>query len=667
MSDERLKRLARSAGLAIDWTDANGRPHEVKPETLRAVLAALGYPAGSESDIGESQHRIDMEARAIPPLIAVHGRETVHVGASERARLRTHDGEWRDLILEPLAIGGACFRAPEAIGYYQLELDGAPHILAVAPQQCFRVLDAVGARKIAGLAVQLYSLRGGHSDGFGDFAALGDFAANAGGAGIDALAVSPVHARFAADPSHISPYSPSSRFFLDPLYIDPVLAGGAIVSQSGDGDLIDWNEAHAKKYALLRAAYDRAVEENEGGSAFRNFCQEGGQRLFDHALFEALDAHFRKQGKKSPYDWPQAFRTRRSREVQEFAERERTEIAFHLYLQWLAAQSADAAHTRAKEHMAIGLIADLAVGLDPDGSHAWSAPHELMTSLRVGAPPDTFNPAGQDWGLTSFSPMALRVTGYEGFIATLRASMQYAGGIRVDHAMGLRRLWVLPQGASPAEGVYLSYPLTELLRLVALESVFHGAIVIGEDLGTVPKGFHAQIEAAGILGMRVLWFERDKNGRFIPNERWEPNAVGLTTTHDLPTLAGWWCGRDIEWAVKLKRKMRLGSAGAERRARKKDRTLLWSALVEAGCAVGTEPPPGRPDRAVDGAISYVARSPCALALAAVEDIGGSPEQPNLPGTIDEHPNWRRRLPPENIWQDETAQRRIRKLTSSRRR
>jgi 4-alpha-glucanotransferase len=666
VSEEALQRLARAAGLSIDWTDANGRPHEVKPDTLRAVLTGLGYPATSPREIEESQHRIDMEARGIPRLIAVDARRPVHVGASERARLRMQDGEWREVKLEALAVGGSCFRAPESIGYHELELDGAHHVLAVAPERCFRVLDAAGGRKLAGLSVQLYSLRGGHSDGFGDFAALAEFASNAGEAGIDALAVSPVHARFAADPAHISPYSPSNRFFLDPLYADPALAG-ALVSHSIAGDLIDWNDAHAKKYALLRAAYDRAVEENQRNAAFRNFCHEGGQRLFDHALFEALDAHFRKQGKGPPHNWPAAFRNPKSREVQEFAERERTEIAFHLYLQWLAARSAEAAQARAKDKMAIGLIADMAVGLDPAGSHAWSAPQELMTSLRVGAPPDTFNPAGQDWGLTSFSPMALRANGYEAFIATLRASMQYAGGIRIDHAMGLRRLWVLPQGASPAEGVYLSYPLTELLRIVALESVFHSAIVIGEDLGTVPQGFHAQIAAAGILGMRVLWFERDKDGHFTPNERWKPNAVALTTTHDLPTIAGWWCGRDIEWAAKLRRKMRLGSAGAERRMRKKDRRLLWSALTEAGCAVDSEPPPARPERAVDGALSYVAKSPCALAMAAVEDILALPEQPNLPGTIDEHPNWRRRLPSENIWQDEQAQRRLRKLTSSRRR
>jgi 4-alpha-glucanotransferase len=317
--------------------------------------------------------------------------------------------------------------------------------------------------------------------------------------------------------------------------------------------------------------------------------------------------------------------------------------------------------------MAVGIIADMAVGVDRAGSQAWSAPHELMGKLSIGAPPDTFNLAGQDWGLTTFAPIALRATGYEGFIATLRASMQHAGGVRIDHAMGLRRLWVSPAGASPADGVYLSYPVHDLLRLIALESWLHRAIVIGEDLGTVPQGFHAQLSAAGILGMRLLWFEREKDGRFTPPERWDGQAAALTTTHDLPTLAGWWEGRDIEWTAKLRRKTRLGSINAERRERQKDRTLLWSAFAESGCARGPEPAPDNPQPAVQGALSYVGKSPTALAMASVEDILALPEQPNMPGTIYEHPNWRRRLPAHISWEDAAVQARLAKLTARRRR
>ncbi|HEX3651359.1 MAG TPA: 4-alpha-glucanotransferase [Rhizomicrobium sp.] len=666
MSDDALRKLARAAGLYVEWTDANGRPQEVKPDTLRAALNALGYPTDNDSDIVESQRRLDRESRALPPLIAAVESEAIRVGHAKRARLRIQDGEWHDLPLEPMKVGGSCVRAPKTIGYHELELDGAGHILAVAPPRCFGPGNIAPGRKFAGLSVQIYSLRGGHSSGFGDYAALAEFASEVGTSGIDALSVSPAHARFAADAETISPYAPSTRLFLDPLYADIALAGTEPPHEDSPADLIDWPDAHRRKYAELRAAYERFSQDRTGSQAFLEFCEDGGQRLRDHAIFEALDAHFRRAEKASPREWPEAFRDPRSVDVQAFAEREKKEVRYHLYLQWLAARSAAAAQARAKERMAIGIIADMAVGVDRFGSQAWSAPHELMGRLTVGAPPDAFNLAGQDWGLTNFSPTALRTTGYDGFIATLRASMQYAGGIRIDHAMGLRRLWVLPAGASPAEGVYISYPMHDLLRLIARESWLHRAIVIGEDLGTVPQGFHAQLSAAAILGMRVLWFEWEGDGRFIPPERWDGQAAALTTTHDLPTVAGWWAGRDIEWAAKLRRKSRLGSIGAERRERQKDRALLWTALTESGCARGTEPAPADPDSVIDGALAYVGKSPAALAMASVEDVLALPEQPNLPGTIDEHPNWRRRLP-DVSWSDAAVRARLAKLAARRRR
>lgn len=667
MSDDALRRLARAAGLYVQWTDASGRPHEVKPDTLRSVLNALGYPSGEPAEIAESQHRLDCETKAIPQLIAAQERGSVHVGHTRHARLRTNDGEWKDLALEPSKVGGASVRAPDAIGYHELELDSSTHILAVAPPRCYGIADATGGRKVAGLSLQLYSLRGGHSIGFGDFAALAEFATQAGEMGMDLLAVSPTHARFAADPERVSPYTPSSRFFLDPLYSDPALGGVESATEIDASEVIDWQTVHREKYAQLRAAYERFSATGTDRGAFRDYCQAGGQRLFDHALFEALDAHFRRQGKFSWREWPAAFRDPRSAEAHGFSEREQKEIAYHLFLQWLVSKSAAMAQGRARQSLAIGIVADMAVGVDRSGSHAWSAPHELLGSLSIGAPPDIFNAAGQDWGLTTYSPIALRASGYEAFVATLRASLQHAGGIRIDHAMGLRRLWVLPKGAAPADGVYLSYPFQDLLRLIALESVLHKAIVIGEDLGTVPEGFRSQIAANGILGMRVLWFERTKDGRFIPPERWDAQAAALTTTHDLPTIAGWWRERDIDWSVRLKRKLRLASVNAERRERQKDRSLLWSALTESGCAKGQEPPAEKPGPAIEGALGFVGRTPCVLAVAAIEDVLGLPEQPNVPGTVSEHPNWRRRIPARDIAGDPEARSRVDKLAAHRKR
>jgi 4-alpha-glucanotransferase len=288
--------------------------------------------------------------------------------------------------------------------------------------------------------------------------------------------------------------------------------------------------------------------------------------------------------------------------------------------------------------MRIGLIADLAVGMDAAGSHAWARPSDLLTGLAVGAPPDINMPDGQDWGLVAFSPRALIETGFEPFIATVRAALCHAGGVRIDHAMGLMHLWLIPHGSSAAEGAFLNYPLEDTLRLLALESHRHGAVVVGEDLGTVPPDFRARLHKAGVGGMDVLWFQRDEKD-FLPPSAWREDAMAMTTTHDLPTVAGWWSGADIEV------RSRLGTVREDEVANRAwDRGLLWQAFVTEGITTAERPAPEDAGLAVDAALSFVARSPSPLVLAPVEDLLALAEQPNLPGTIDDHPNWRRRLP-----------------------
>jgi 4-alpha-glucanotransferase len=371
------------------------------------------------------------------------------------------------------------------------------------------------------------------------------------------------------------------------------------------------------------------------------FVHEGGERLREHALFEALHAHWLAQPdpKWSWRDWPQDWRSPVGPAVANFAAANPREIQFHMFAQWLAAESFAAAQRDARQQgMRIGLIFDVAVGMNPGGSHAWSRPHDLLLGLSVGAPPDLFNARGQDWGLTAFSPQGLLATGFEPFIATLRAAMRAAGGVRIDHAMGLTRLWLVPRGSSPAGGAYLTFPLDDLLRLIALESHRHRAIVIGEDLGTVQPEFRARMADAGIAGMDVLWFQRDGK-RFLAPKRWRRDAVAMTSTHDLATVAGWWGGSDIATRAKLG----LADERRETKERSRDRKAIWRAFQKAGAAEKAEPPPGQPEPAVDAAIAFTAQSPSRLALILIEDVLALTEQPNLPGTIDEHPNWRRRL------------------------
>jgi 4-alpha-glucanotransferase len=308
---------------------------------------------------------------------------------------------------------------------------------------------------------------------------------------------------------------------------------------------------------------------------------------------------------------------------------------FATFLQQNARTGLDQVQQAARDAgMAVGLIADLAVGVDPAGMEAQDDPDLFLNALSIGAPPDPLGPLGQDWGLTSYSPFGLADSGFAPFIAMLRANIPAGGGIRIDHAFGLQRLWVVPRGRSAHEGAYIAYPFDDLVRLVKLEAWRANAIVIAEDLGTRPPGFVDALEAAGIYEMAVLPFSRDEEGAFLPAEDYRETAVAMSATHDIATLAGWWTGRDLEWNRKLDR----GGQTAEERA--DDRKKLWAVIG------GALPQPADDDPApvVDRAIAFLTQTPCPLLIVPMEDLAALVEQPNLPGTVDEHPNWRRRLP-----------------------
>jgi 4-alpha-glucanotransferase len=264
------------------------------------------------------------------------------------------------------------------------------------------------------------------------------------------------------------------------------------------------------------------------------------------------------------------------------------------------------------------------------------------------------NLRGQSWGLGAFSPRAMKLKGYRAAIEMLRAAFAYAGGVRIDHVLGLNRMWLVPDGAPADQGAYLRYPLDDLLRLVALESWRHRAIVIGEDLGTVPPGFDQRLARAGMLGIRALWFQRQGSG-FVPPTAWSAHAIATTSTHDLPTVAGWWEGRDIAWRARLDLLEQGASEQSQLDLRNAERAALWQALIDAGCAGGTLPPPTAQAAPLEQVTAFLAATPAPLAMLPLEDALGLPEQPNLPGTVDSHPNWRRRLPqPADCLLDDAA-------------
>jgi 4-alpha-glucanotransferase len=621
-----LHQLADQAGIQVHWRDVNGNDQTVADDSLRAVLAALGLPAESDADIAQSRHVIAGESgTATPPLITA----TIH----HPIALPGQPGPYKITLESGRVIHGAAtphgagvtLPALDEPGYHRLELGAAAITIAAAPPRAHTIEDAAQGQKIFGLAVQLYSLRRHGDGGVGDFSALEDFVRHAAAHGADAVAISPVHAQFANDVTRFGPYAPSNRAALNILHI-------AEPTDIPDEALVNWPVSAAAKLKNLRAAFENFHDH----AALENFRRTAGPGLENHAIFEALQAAL-LPGNPAAADfrtWPAAYQSPDNPAVARFAQDNAREISFHAWAQFRADQGLAAAQAAARAAgQKIGLIADLAVGTDHAGSHSWTRRNEVLRGLEIGAPPDLINREGQSWGITAFSPRGLRNSGFSAFIDMLRHALRHAGGVRIDHVMGLARLWVVPQGRTSADGAYLTMPVDDLMRLVVLESHRHRAVILGEDLGTLPHGFSEKLDTAGIAGLRVMWFERDAH-RFNPPATWTRTAVAMTTTHDLPTVAGWWEGRDISWRDNLK----MSGDGPDIRAT--DRAALWRAFQASG------PRPPDPDGAAAtyAAAAHLGRAACTLALLPIEDALSLPEQPNLPGTTDEHPNWRRRLP-----------------------
>jgi 4-alpha-glucanotransferase len=686
--------LAELAGVITHWDDAQGRAQALQPAALQRVLAAMSVQCGDAAQVEASRARLSAadDAAAWPglaPLLTAELATPIRLRCAAAAYAGDAAPPAYEIVLEDGARlsgtaqydqtrGELCLPALEAAGYHALRLGERECVLAIAPAQCYGVADALRAAgrpadaRVWGAGVQIYALRHesgpGNGNGAGDFTSLAQCAEALAQAGADALAINPVHAGFSADPSRYSPYAPSSRLFLNPLYIDPAARFGAPAVHEAAAALgladtlqqldqlgeIDWPKLGRTRLMILRRLFTQRARLLGASQlqAYAQFCAAGGDALHSHACFEALHHFHAYDGTPASdwRDWPAAQRHPHDAAVTAFAEQHGEEVAFHQFLQWLAAEGLAAAQARAREAgMALGLIADLAVGTDASGSHAWSRQDEIFEGLEVGAPPDIYNPMGQSWGISAFSPRGLQRHGYRAFIEMLRAVLAHAGGLRIDHALGLARLWLIPKGAAPSEGAYVRFPFDDLMRLIKLESWRAHAIVIGENLGTVPAGFNPQLARHGLLGISVLWFETSQDDvgrtRFTPPQAWSRDAIATTTTHDLPSVAGWWCAHDLAWRARLnlfeQRDGGNGQAAAEQQ-RQQERPALWQACVQAGAASG--PCPDADSTApVEAALRFVGATPAQLVLVPLEDVLGLREQPNLPGTTAGHPNWQRRL------------------------
>ena len=702
-----LDRLAERVGIEPFFHDIWGNRTDVPASAKRALITALGYGAGSEAEIAASLAEVEAAPwRRLAPPVLVAGLGEPLVVALILAKAERHGPvAWTlaeesgaihrgETPAETLAIeaegeleGRRLCRLPlplplcPPLGYHRLELrhgDAAAEVsLIVAPERCFTPEEALAGGRSWGLSAQLYGLRSAGNWGMGDFTDLGDLAELAGRRGASMVGLNPLHALFPADPAHFSPYAPSDRGFLNILYIDPVavpelaecpeardLIGGPdfqrALTRARAAELVDYPAVAALKRPVLELLFrgfrSRHLDPATGGTgdaraaAFRAFVAEGGKALARFALFEALHEHFfgRDFTRWDWQSWPEAYRDPASPEVTAFAAQHQERIQFFQYLQWLADEQLAAAAARGQAAgLTYGFYRDLAVAVSAGGAAAWAEPGAIVTGAGIGCPPDPFNLKGQNWGLAPFSPRGLVEHAYRPFIAVLRANMRHAGVLRIDHVMALQHLYWIPPGGGL--GGYVTYPFKDLARLVALESQRNRCVVIGEDLGTVPEGFRPAMARAGILSCRVLYFERGQNGGFLAPDALPAGALVSATTHDLSPLAGFWAGTDLAWRDRLGLYPSPDIRDRETRERDHDRWRLLDALAAAGALPDhLHPRHGRP-AAMDGDLMaavyrFLARSPAPLLAVALEDLLLETEQPNLPGTVAEHPNWRRRLP-----------------------
>ncbi|WP_430910239.1 malto-oligosyltrehalose synthase [Methylobacterium sp. sgz302541] len=660
-----LERLADLVGVADGYTDAFGQPVETSLETRRGLLDALGFAVGSEEEIARSLATVEAQRRGlVPPLIPVEARRGVKVPVRARDgalvwRLTDERGATRE-GREVLNGEGAQLELPPLTpGYHRLSVshgeERAQAWVIAAPQRCWRPRAyADEGASDWGLAAQLYGLRSSQNLGIGTYADAGRAAHDAALRGASFLGLSPVHALFESDRTKISPYSPSSRLFLETLFIEPGALPGfagskaeALLACSSsrlealrDAALVDHQGVWDVLSPVLRAFWEESDARAGADPDFETFRILGGENLEAHATFEALSEHFRAQGAHWLGDWPEEYRRAGTQAVARFAAEQDEAVSYHAWLQFLAdRQLEEASELALAGGMRLGLYRDLAVGADRGGSEVWSHPERFANRVSIGAPPDLLAPKGQDWGLPAFDPLAMERDGLAAFRALVRANMRHAGAIRIDHAFQLARLFLIPLSGSARDGAYVAMPFEPMLAVLRLESHRNQCLVIAEDLGTAPAGFSDALMQAGILSYRILAFEREHDGAFKAPGAYPRDALTAITTHDLPTFVGWWRGVDTDTRQSLGL-YDSDRADAERGERVRERGRLTDALASEQLLPGYEPPEAAP---FEAAARYLARAPSMLTAVQYEDVVSELSQANVPGSTEGYPNWRRKL------------------------
>ncbi|MBF0351167.1 MAG: malto-oligosyltrehalose synthase [SAR324 cluster bacterium] len=705
-----ILKLAELCGIQPQYMDAWNQPTEVSLETQKVILEAMEMSLNSADEIRNAiEYYENYQWNRMLPYVQVVSEHSfpwkipVVIPVEEKNQsfewhLLTESGEEHTgsftpselMVLEQQTSGTMMHTRHEfslpvspGLGYHQLQITG--HVgmtFIVTPDRCYwpKAIEENG--RIWGISVQLYSLRSARNWGIGDFTDLRWVIEYAAKLGADTVGVNPLHALFPLRPEECSPYSPSSRMFYNVMYLDvEVIEDFAECpnvqeliqtpefqhrrQMARKGDMVNYTEVSQIKIPILELLYQNFRDKhltNDSSRArkFREFQAQGGESLYQFALFETLSDHFFEQNDQNYHwkIWPEAYHSPSSPQILEFSEIHRERIEFFQYLQWQTSLQLEAIGWQCmRSKLGLGLYLDLAVGIDPCGFEAWVNHHLVVNNAGIGCPPDLFNTRGQDWGLAPWNPFKLKECAYAPYIQTLRKNMKYAGALRLDHVMGLTRLFWIPRNQNSAEGAYVTYPFEDLLGILKLESVRNSCLIIGEDLGTVPDNLQQKLMEGGLLSYRLLLLEKDLEG-FAPPETFPPQAVVAVTTHDLPTLSGFWKGQDFV----VRKKLDLFSSEKMREQmtveRSKDRALLLQALSHENLLpedVELDPamtPVMTPDlsRALH---RYLARTPCKIVMVQMDDVLGQIDQVNQPGTQAVPHNWRKKLsePLENIRHD----------------
>ncbi len=718
-SSTQIATLGRLCGIAPEYWDNFGVKRHTSLATYQALLTAMGVPWEEPEQVSREIARCRGRpwAGLVDPVTVVFaGSEPLWLvvapwtPAPELAPMRLRmvlkdeagrESAWDSLLpgSPPLArravndpLLGKGFRTrlelplPAGLqpGYYDvvLEVEGRERggtRLIVAPPRAYAPPFLAQGQRVWGLNLPLYALKSGRNGGIGDFTDLQEMVDWAGELGAAFVGVNPLHARSPGQQIEPSPYSPSSRVFRDFLYLDPEgvpeyqdceaaqylwadVAAQALKIGVQAAPLVDYTAVYRLKRPIFGLLYQTFLERHGPpeqprtgrGREFRGFLDAGGLALQRFGQYCALAESL---GGGDWHGWPREYQDPENPAVTAFARKNRENIQLHQYLQWLVTAQLEGVQARARQRgLAITLYQDLALGAV--GAETWGHPQLFAPGVSLGAPPDAFNPRGQNWGLPPLIPERLRQDGYRLFIGLLRANLPVDGLLRVDHILGLFRLFWIPQGREAASGAYVHYPSQELLAVLALESQRRRALIIGEDLGTVLPRTRRELARRGILSYRVFYFERTGDGNFKAPADYPPNAMAAVTTHDLPTLTGYWQGEDIRLKSTLGLYPDPGLAAADAENRPRDRQRLLQTLgLEGqdleGEALPSNPPEENagsaaaaacPEAVRFGVLEYLAQSRAALLEVRLEEIFGVPEQQNLPGTIDQYPNWRRKLP-----------------------